>query len=57
MPFSEKPHILIVDDNPINRELICDVAIGAGFIVKEAKNGKEAIAFIEETNFNLVMLD
>jgi len=57
MPALEKPYILIVDDNPFNRELISEVAIAEGFLVKEAKDGKEAISKINKTHFNLVMLD
>jgi CheY-like chemotaxis protein/anti-sigma regulatory factor (Ser/Thr protein kinase) len=52
-----KPHILIVDDNPFNRELISEVAHTMGFAVKEAKNGNEALLKIQEVDFNLITLD
>ncbi|MEA1967999.1 MAG: response regulator [Thermodesulfobacteriota bacterium] len=57
MPALIKPYILIVDDNPFNRELISEVANAEGFLVIEAKDGKEAISNIKKTNFSLVMLD
>jgi CheY-like chemotaxis protein/anti-sigma regulatory factor (Ser/Thr protein kinase) len=57
MAVIEKPKILIVDDNPFNRELILEVAVGQGFEVEEAKNGKDALAKVEATDFDLIMLD
>ncbi len=57
MPVSRPPHILIVDDNPFNRELISDVAQLVGFIVQEAKDGHQALALIRDNRFTLVMLD
>ena len=42
MPALRKPNILIVDDNPFNRELVSEVAKTEGFLVVEAKDGKEA---------------
>ena len=57
MPALRKPNILIVDDNPFNRELVSEVAKTEGFLVVEAKDGKEAILNIKKIHFNLVILD
>lgn len=57
MPDSDVPHILIVDDNPFNRELISGVAEAEGFSVKEAQNGYQALELLGQSGFALVMMD
>ncbi|HKK90653.1 MAG TPA: response regulator [Desulfobacteraceae bacterium] len=57
MSASNTPHILIVDDNPFNRELISEVALAEGFAVKEAQNGHQALDMVKQTDFALVMMD
>ncbi|MBF0397245.1 MAG: response regulator [Desulfobacterales bacterium] len=53
----KKNSILVVDDNPFNRELISHIAKEKGFKIFEASNGKEAIDKIKESNFVLVFMD
>jgi CheY-like chemotaxis protein len=38
--------VLIVDDEPDSRELLCDFLSGAGFSVDGAGNGKEALEWL-----------
>jgi PAS domain S-box-containing protein len=49
--------ILVVDDNESNRILIADILKNAGYPVREAENGKQALLSIEEKPPLLVILD
>jgi CheY-like chemotaxis protein len=49
--------ILAVDDKPINRQLLVRLLSPLGFDVKEASNGKEAIAIWQECQPHLIWMD
>jgi two-component system cell cycle response regulator DivK len=49
--------VLVVDDNPVSRELIHEVLESSDLRVLEAANGKEAIEKISEELPDLVLLD
>ena len=49
--------ILLVDDNPINQELACDLLEGAGIVVTVAGDGREALAALESGRFDAVLMD
>ncbi len=49
--------ILIVDDKPINCQLLIKLLSPLGFELKEARNGQEAIALWEEWQPHLVWMD
>jgi len=49
--------ILIVEDEPILREIIKDYFINEGFEVLEAANGKEALELFQENSADLIILD
>lgn len=49
--------ILVVDDNPVSRELIREVLEGAQIKILEAADGQEALDRIEEEEPDLVLLD
>ncbi|MEA2326680.1 MAG: cyclic di-GMP phosphodiesterase, partial [Thermoanaerobaculia bacterium] len=50
-------HVLCVDDNPINRELVAASVEGAGFRVSFAENGAEAVEIIDRDGIDVVLLD
>ncbi len=49
--------ILVVDDEPINRELICAILDGCGHTLVQAASGEEALLAALSTSFDLVLLD
>jgi DNA-binding NtrC family response regulator len=50
-------HILVVDDEAGFRALLRDILEGAGHGVTEARDGAEALAFLERTPVDLVLTD
>ncbi len=49
--------VLVVDDEPGNRELLGRWLVRAGFEVAEAGSGQEALVMVDEQSFDLVPLD
>jgi signal transduction histidine kinase/DNA-binding response OmpR family regulator len=49
--------ILLVEDNPINRELAADLLQRAGAIVSVAGDGREALEVLERERFDAVLMD
>jgi CheY-like chemotaxis protein len=49
--------ILIAEDNAVNRELLRELLEARGFEVVEACNGQEALAKVEETQPDILLLD
>jgi CheY-like chemotaxis protein len=49
--------ILIVDDNPVNRKLAASVLEFAGYEILEAADALEAIAIIENSPPDLILMD
>jgi putative two-component system response regulator len=52
-----KPHVLCVDDNKLNRDLIRSSLTESGFAVSTAENGEEALARMEGNDVDVVLLD
>lgn len=50
-------HVLVVDDNDLNRELLCRRLKQQGHTYQTAKNGKQAMEVVEASAFDLVLLD
>ena len=50
-------HILIVDDDPINRKVLTNHLALRGYRLSEAGDGPEALALLDATTFDLVLLD
>ena len=55
--FLEDRKVLVVDDHPINRELIRLLLKDYGFEVYEACDGGQALEMCEKTHFDLVFMD
>ena len=49
--------ILLVEDNPINRELASEMLSRAGVVVSLAANGQEALALLRRQAFDGVLMD
>ena len=49
--------ILVVDDNPTNREVAQAILKGAGIAVTTAANGLEAVALVTSGSFDAVLMD
>ncbi len=50
-------HLLIVDDKPVNRQVLVAVLAPLGFAIVEAANGREALACMEHWQPDLVLTD
>lgn len=50
-------HILLVEDNAINRELMVDILTDAGIQVDIAFHGAEAVQKVEHTAYDVVLMD
>jgi two-component system, cell cycle response regulator DivK len=52
-----RPRVLVVDDNPINLELISFLLEGENFEVSTAVDAQEALTTIEDKTFDIFVLD
>ncbi|HEX9691936.1 MAG TPA: type II/IV secretion system protein [Gemmatimonadales bacterium] len=57
VPEVGRPHVLIVDDDKVDRVLARELLEKNDIDVTEAKNGREALTLIAEEDFSLVVLD
>lgn len=56
--FQEDPaRILVVDDEKVIREILCDFLTLEGMVVRTAENGAAAVAELEKRTYNLVISD
>lgn len=53
----QAPHILVVDDEPEIRRLVCEILEDEGYKVTTAENAKEAKALKHTLNPHLILLD
>jgi CheY-like chemotaxis protein len=49
--------ILVVEDNPLNMELVSDILEAHGYDVRQAINGKEAVQEVESHLPDLILMD
>ena len=52
-----KNRILVVEDNPLNLELVTDLLEVSGFIVCQAHNAEEGLRAARERSLDLVLMD
>lgn len=52
-----KPLIMVVDDQEMNREVLCRRLSKLGYLVLDAESGERALAILETEGFDLVLLD
>jgi CheY-like chemotaxis protein len=57
MSLPSGKHVLLVDDNATNRDVIASFLRVAGHDVTMAKNGKEAVQLAQDRTFDLVLMD
>jgi CheY-like chemotaxis protein len=49
--------ILLVEDNPVNREVACGMLETFDYRIDTAENGREAVALLQTTEYALVFMD
>src|SRR5512140_1164370 len=55
--MSEKPLVLVVDDEPIILNLVKDILAPEGYQIETASNGKEALRALQVHPFDVVLTD
>ncbi len=56
-PAHPGQHILLVEDNPINRKVVINLLEKAGHRVDFAENGQQAVEALQSRQYNLVLMD
>ena len=51
------PTILVIEDNPLNLELVGEILLSAGMRVIEARNGQEGLTMARQQQPSLILLD
>jgi CheY-like chemotaxis protein len=49
--------VLLVEDNPLNMELIIEILRSQGFTVDTADDGEKAIIMAEKSKYDLILMD
>ena len=50
-------NVLVVEDNPLNMELVIEILKSLGFVVSGAINGEEAIKMADKEHYDLILMD
>ena len=56
-PVPAVPRILVVDDEPLNRQLIEVILAAEGYELRMASSGEEALDIIGKSQWDLILLD
>lgn len=49
--------VLVVEDNPLNMELILEILLSQDFVVDTVDDGEKAIKITEKTSYDLILMD
>jgi CheY-like chemotaxis protein len=49
--------VLVVEDNPLNMELVLEILEAHHIVADKAENGEEAIEKMEKENYDLILMD
>lgn len=49
--------VLVVEDNPLNMELILEILQSQGFVVDTVDDGEKAIKVTEKNSYDLILMD
>ncbi len=49
--------VLVVEDNPLNMELILEILLARDFVVDTVDNGEKAIKITEKNSYDLILMD
>ncbi len=52
-----RDHLLLVEDNPINREVALELLHGVGLAVDTAADGLEALQQVKQRDYDLILMD
>lgn len=55
--FDLQPHVLVVDDNSVNRKVASAILENSGCKVDLAESGKKAIQKVKKTKYDLILMD
>lgn len=55
--IAENAHVLVVDDNAMNRKVFCDLLKRTKLKISEAGNGFECLRLIKDTHYDLIFMD
>ena len=55
--LGERRTVLVVDDQPLHRQLLASILMPLGFVVREAASGQECLEIIEQHPPDLLLLD
>jgi CheY-like chemotaxis protein len=50
-------NVLVIEDNPLNMELILEILRSQGFTVDTADDGEKAIKMTETSTYDLILMD
>jgi serine phosphatase RsbU (regulator of sigma subunit) len=56
-PRDHVPRVLVVDDLPLNRDVLSRRVVREGFAVETAEHGRQALDMLQSEPFDLVLLD
>ncbi|MEM6374799.1 MAG: phosphate regulon transcriptional regulator PhoB [Pseudomonadota bacterium] len=55
--MADRPHVLLVEDEPAQREILTYNLEADGFAVSQAENGEEALILVRESAPDIILLD